>query len=147
MTQVPSVRRIVSVDYLASSAFLVPIIAWGFYLCMLTLAPENAGAWAYPVAPAALTALGLAVLAWRIVLIRSVFAAGVEAPATVLFTLRMRGQRVRLNYQYTHAGQTYTSGNTVSEGRVPVTLKPGDTVTVVLDPARPKLAFVRDSFL
>jgi hypothetical protein len=147
MTKIPPIPRIVSVDYLASSAFLVPIIAWGFYLCMLTLAPENAGAWAFPVAPGTLTVVGLAVLAWRIVLIRSVFAAGVEAPATVLFTLRMRGQQVRINYQYTYAGQTYTGGNTVSEGRVPVTLKPGDTITVVFDPARPQVAFVRDSFV
>ena len=32
------------------------------------------------------------------------------------------------------------------EARVPVTLKATDTVTVVLDPSRPHVAFVRDSF-
>ena len=144
---VPSTRRIISVDYLASSAFLVPIVAWGFYLCLLTLAPQNAGAWAFPLAPGLLTLFSLAVLAWRIRLIRSVFARGVEAPATVLSTLHTRGQRVRVNYQYSYAGQTYTSGNTVSAGRVPVTLKAGDTITVVLDPAQPRVAFVREAFV
>jgi hypothetical protein len=144
--KVPSIARIISVDYLASSAALVPVVAWGFYTCVLSLAPENAGAWRYPAAPLALTLLGLIAVVWRVRLIRAVYAAGVEVPATVQSVAHTRSQRVRVNFQYSYAGKAYAGGQTVSEGRVPVTLTATDTVTVVLDPSRPHVAFVRDSF-
>ena len=147
MVKPPSLARILSVDYLAFSVVIVPIAAWGFYLVLRLFAPDNAGAWRHPGAPAALTGLSLLVLLWRVWLIRSVFRHGVEAPATVTRLKRMRASRTRINYVYAYAGRERTGGNTVSSARVPVTVKPGDTVTLLVDPNHPRRAFIRELYL
>jgi hypothetical protein len=140
----PSLGRIVGIDSLAFGGAVIPPALWGFYLVMLWLDPGSADAWLFPALPAVITILGVAVVIWRVRLVRNVFAHGVEAMGSVQSTTTTRGSNTRIEFTYTFAGQTFSGSNVVSQAQFGG--KPGDAITVVLDPRWPKRAFIRDLY-
>jgi hypothetical protein len=140
----PSPGRIIGIDSLAFGGAVIPPALWGFYLVMLWLDRGSAEAWLFPGLPAVITILGIAVVIWRVRLVRSVFAHGVEVRGLVQSATTTRGSNTRLEFTYTYAGQAYTGSNVVSQARFGG--QPGNVITVVLDPRRPKRAFIRDLY-
>lgn len=141
----PSPGRIIGTDSLAFGGAVIPPALWGLYLAMLWLDPGSADAWLFPALPAVITVMGVVAVMRRVRLVRNVFAHGVEAPGTVQSATTTRGSQTRIDFTYTYAGQAYSGSNVVSGAHVGG--KPGDAITVVLDPQRPKRAFIRDLYV
>lgn len=85
-------------------------------------------------------------LAWRVRLIRAVFTGGVEAAGTSQHVTATRGSKTPLDFTYTHAGREHFGGHTINDMRHSNKLQPGDNVTLLVDPTRPRVSFIRDLF-
>jgi hypothetical protein len=94
---------------------------------------------------AIMSAFGLILLVWRVSIINAVFAAGHEAEATITGTSFFRG-RGRIEYTYLFQGSHYNSGNAVQETKATNAVQVGNKVIVLVDPNRPKRAFIRDLY-
>lgn len=140
----PSLFTILTTDYTALNAAFTPLILWPFVLLMYFLTPEDARRFA--VFGAVITPLALVILLWRLRFIYSLFDNGQTVPGKVL-GLRSFTARGRIFYAYTHQGQDYKTSNAIYvSGRIR-RLRPGDPVTIVLDPAHPQRALIRDVYL
>ena len=144
MRRTPTLWRIIQVDYLASIAVLLPVVMWGLALVGQLLDP-GAAAFFRLVAPA-VTGAGLILLIWRAASIRSVFDAGDDVPGVVVGTAFARG-RGRMSYVYTYRGKKYMGSNALQASAIACSLAQGQAVTVMVDPLRPKRAFVRELYL
>lgn len=144
MTRTPSLWRIITVDYLASIGALMPVVVWGLALLARILDPD-AAAFFRLIAPA-VTVAGLILLLWRIRSIRAVVSGGDEVPGIVAGIDFVRG-RGRIGYVYTYRGQKYLSSNALQVSAITRSLAQGQEVTVMVDPLKPKRAFVRELYL
>lgn len=146
MDKQPSLIKILTVDYLAFMAVIMPVVFWGVYLFMLFTDRANPSDLVLPVIFGAVTLVALIVLAWRITLINGIFRDGFEVPATIvgIFFYRDRG---RITFTYTYQGQQLKGGNAVHKVRSTQMLAKGDEVTVLLDRSHPRRAFIRDLFI
>lgn len=144
MNRSPSPFRIIRTDYLASLGALFPLVAWAMALVTRFFDPQ-AAAFFLRFAPA-VTAAGLVVVAWRVWTIRSVVGGGTEVPGVITGAGFFRG-RGRVEYVYTYRGDKFQGGNSVQASSAARALVPGREVAVMVDPLRPKRAFVRDLYL
>ncbi|HNS52250.1 MAG TPA: hypothetical protein PKO09_13835 [Anaerolineae bacterium] len=144
MRQAPSPLRIIGTDYLASLSALFPLVAWAMALGARFFDP-GAAAFFLRFAPA-VTAAGLVVIAWRVWLIRSVVGGGTEVPGAITGAGFFRG-RGRVEYVYTYQGKKLQGSNAVQANRASRSMVPGRDVTVMIDPLKPKRAFVRELYL
>lgn len=144
MKPTPSLFRIVRTDYLASLAALFPAVLWAMALVARLFDPEAASFFLLIAPP--ITLAGLVVLAWRAWTIRSVLSNGTEVPGVISGSGFFRG-RGRVEYVYTYQGHRYQGSNAVQSNAVTRSLVPGQEVTVMVDPFRPKRAFVRELYV
>ena len=94
----------------------------------------------------AVTAAGLVVIAWQVWTIRSVVGGGTEVPGVITGAGFFRG-RGRVEYVYTYRGDKFQGGNSVQASSAARALVPGREVAVMVDPLKPKRAFVRELYL
>ncbi len=143
MKQLPSLFRIVKVDYLASLGVIFPVVLWGLALATRLFDPE-AASFFWLIAPIA-TVAGLLLLLWRVWAINQVFNDGAEVPGVIIGTSFFRG-RGRVEYVYTYQSQKYQSGNAIQASPVARSLAPGQAVTLMVDRLNPKRAFARELY-
>lgn len=148
--RVPGLWRIVRTDTAAGTGALVLALAWILFAGAVALGrvplddlADHARVDPGPlVLTGAATVVGLAVLLWRVLRIRSVFRRGRVVQATVEHVLFHRGRgRVRFRY-----GE-HASWVAVHQTRAARLLREGDTIEVVVDPDRPTVALPRSLFL
>jgi hypothetical protein len=71
---------------------------------------------------------------------------GTQVPGVVSSQAFFRG-RGRIRYVYTYRGKKYEGSNSLQSNRFARALAPGQEVTVGLDSANPRRAFVRELYL
>lgn len=144
MKPTASLFRIIQVDYLASLGAIFPVVSWGLALVGRFFDPQAASFFlqASPI----VTVVGLAVIAWRGLTIRSVIGNGAEVPGVVSGIGFFRG-RGRIRYVYTYQSRKYEGSNAIQSTRSTRALTQGREVTVMVDPFKPRRAFVRELYL
>ncbi len=144
MRKLPSILRIIRVDYLASIGVIAPLVIWGMALAARFFDPEAASFFWF-LGPA-VTLWGLIVVFWRSWIIRSTFDDGDQVPGTIVGADFFRG-RGRVVYVYTYRSEKYQSSNAVQLSGFARSLAPGRSVTVMVSQLQPKRAFVQELYL
>lgn len=144
-TSLPSIWRIIEIDYTSLVAALAPPVAWALYLFTSYLG-RSGGETFYLMIALGATAIGLIVLGLRVLSIRSLFSDGVTVPGQVeqVWFYRDRG---RVIFTYTYMGEEYHTGSAIHKNQRTLALQPGDPVTIVVDQGNPKRAMVQDLFV
>lgn len=128
--------RIVWNDWVALfCAMSVPGV-WAVHLAFPHL---RRGASSPPALATTLSALALAVLAWRVARVRALFASGRRAHGVVL-ALRAARDRGRLEYAFPVQGTTVESWCPVHRTKDVLALEAGTPVEILYDPADPRRA-------
>ena len=93
-----------------------------------------------------MAAVGLALLAWRVSVFRSLFANGHRVAGRVasVFFFKDRG---RIEYDYEYAGKALRSGNAVHKTKRTTSVEEGSVVTVLVDPNNPKRTILLDLYI
>lgn len=146
MNKHPSLIKIITIDYIACLAFLIPVIFWGLYIVLIILQKVTLADFALPVIFSVITIVAIGVLVWRIQVFNTVFNDGLETPATVsnISFFRDRG---RVDFVYTYQGQKYIGGNAILKVKQTQALQIGEQVIVIVDRNNPKRAFIRDLYI
>ena len=142
MNNTPSLKKIVTTDYISFICTFTPIL---LLVITVIMALTNPGLWAMICFPGILI---LGMWFWlftRINLIRTVFAEGNPTSGTLTGKFTYRGH-THLYFTYEYQGQSYKYGNrvmlTAARG-----FEQGATVALMVDPGNPKRAFIRDLYL
>ncbi len=144
----PSLVRIFWTDYLAFFFSLVPVSAWVIYFAWIpdwkgdgSVIPPRAAPF-YMILAIVATLTSLAVFAWRLWLIYSVFkhGANVKGKITSVFIKRDRG---RVEYTYIFDRKEYQTGVEIHRNERTKALKEGEHVDLLVDCSNPKRAFIR----
>jgi hypothetical protein len=135
----PSLWRVIQIDYIAFVAIFLPIVFWIMYLFNF-----NQSEFLYVALIA--TFVGVFTLIGRYWMILSVFAQGMEAAATITEASFFR-DRGHIAYTYTWQDEKYFSGVVVCKTKRTRSLRVGQDVILILNPDRPKRAFIRDLYL
>lgn len=142
--ETPSLARIVTNDYPALLAALLPVVFWAITAYFSFSVNPSAGF--FLMLSAGITVVAIPLLIWRYRMIFAVFENGIETPATVQSIYFFRG-RGRVEYVYTFQGQKYASGNAVNRTKYTSRLRDGQSVTVFVHPENPKRAFIKEIYL
>jgi len=146
MNKPASLIKIITVDFYAWMAFLFPILIWGVYILLLlfeNISPDNTQ---LPIIYTGITVVAILVLIWRVLTIRAVFNHGLEIQA-IISKVGFYRNRGRIEYGYTHQGQSYTSGNSVIKTKSTQKIQTDERVIVMVDRNHPKRAFIRDLYV
>lgn len=146
MNKAPSLVKMITVDFAAFVAFVIPLACWGIYIFLLVTQKIEASNLTLPVIFGLITLPALAVLVWRIRTIQGIFENAPDTPAVISSVAFFR-DRGRIEYIYTYQGQKYIGANAVMKVKQTQALQVGDAVMVVVDQAQPKRAFIRKLYL
>ena len=141
MNKSPSLIRIILIDFATFFSFIFPIISWVLYLLLWKeIANLN-----FVIVIALISLACLGIVAWRLLLITTVFNDNQCAQATIsrIFFFRDRG---RIDCLYEYQGQKYFGGNAIMKTRWTTAYIEGQQVTVMVDRNHPKRAFIRDLY-
>lgn len=141
----PSFLQILRTDYGANLGLIAIAVLWGILAFdVLFRSGQIPGPWFYIAVTA--TVISLALIAWRTRRIGSVFEDGreVDGNVTAVSFFRDRG---RITYIYSLNGQRYQASNIVSRNSVTRRLGPGQNVIIMVDPDRPKAAFIKELYI
>lgn len=151
---VPSIRTVLWRDFLASALARVGLGVWGFVIVFELIGrlggEQTARIHAYGstnllwIACVA-SAVAIPLLAWRIRVIRTTFGQGTALPATVIATESQSTLRA-IWVEYRHRGETVQRRNAVRHSAAAIP-KVGATVTVLVSPANPQVAFIRELYV
>lgn len=146
MNQQPSFFKIILTDYAAFMSVMVPVFSWAFYLYLLWSGREGVSTSVYPFLFGAFTLIAVACLIWRVLLINSVFADGIEVSAMIskVYFYRDRG---RIFFNYTYMGNQYKGSNSVMKWRRTKAMEAGMAMTAIVDSNHPNRAYLRDLFV
>jgi hypothetical protein len=146
MNRQPSLLKIILVDYLSFISVMVPLVTWAFYLYLLFSKREDVSGSVYLAIFGAITVAALICLVWRIALINSTFAEGMEVPATItrIFFYRDRGS---IYFNYTFMGEQVKCRNSVMKWKKTRELESGMEIIVMVEQNHPKRAIIRDLYL
>jgi hypothetical protein len=146
----PTVGRIIEVDYGASISLLAPVAFWGLTALMIVFGaqplPWQPGGISFLfVLALAVTVIGGLGLALRVRAIRALFAGGMALPGKVegVGFFRDRG---RVEFSYIYNGEALVAGSPLMKGKRTEALRKGQPVTVVVDPANPRRAMIKELF-
>jgi hypothetical protein len=141
----PSIWRIIDVDYTATVAALAPLVGWFLYLFINFTGRDNSGQLYLTIAVAA-TAIGLIVLALRVLSIRRLFANGQTIAGRVeqVYFHRDRGT---VKFTYIYQGEEFRTSSALHRNKRTQALQAGEPVHVVVEENNPKHAMIRDLYL
>jgi hypothetical protein len=145
MNRQASLRKIIANDYIASVSFLFPIATWGFIALLFFTSRYHKDDIILVVIFSALTVVCLCSLIWRVNLLSRMVTNGLEATAIIsqIFFYKDRGQ---VRYTYVNQGQNMTITNAIAKTKQTKLIMQGQQVIVLVDPANPKRAFIRDLY-
>lgn len=146
MQRTPSLFKLLTTDYMAFMSVVFPVISWGIYLYFLISRKGALPDSSLPIVFGAITVIALGVLVWRIMLINSVFAEGIEVNGTIKHTYFYR-DRGRVLFDYTFMGEKNDAGSMVMRNKRTVALQPGMQVVVIVDQNHPKRALIRELYV
>lgn len=148
--RMPAVLKTVFSDCVSLSCFLTLLVLWRqFAVAALGLMNEDPGApfteaqfffWA----ATASTLIGVPVLISRLRSFRSRFRNGIPVRAR-LVSVWYLDDSDRIDYEYTHNGQTYFGGMALAERNNPGSFKQGEEIIVLLDQRDPAKSIVPDA--
>jgi len=150
----PSVMRIVWTDYWAALAaiFLFPFLALIFIFGILPMLLDSrittnlASLLTLLIGAAFWTLIFGGALAWRITVIRSVFADGQDVRGQISEVGFSRDHGT-VKYSYTYMGTNYTGSNRVMKNGRTGRLAAGAEAGVMVDTGDPRRAFLKDLYL
>lgn len=146
MLRTPSIFKILITDYAAFMGIIAAPILWGLYLITLLDNDFESPEWKLVAIFGAISAAALGVVFWRVRLIHTIFADGLEVQATIR-SIDFDKDRGRIEYTYTHNGEQCRSANALMKFRQTEVLRVGDQVPVMVDRSHPNRAFLRDLYL
>jgi len=140
MDQKPfSAWRAMENDFSLTTRMMIPIFAWALYLFPLVL---MGGSRVLFYLVLAATAAGPLLMLWRLFEIRKVFQQGQPATGVIRDALFIK-DRGRINFNYSYIGQEYTGTVVVHANDRTRAFEAGQQVDLVIDPAKPKQAYLR----
>lgn len=140
----PSIGRIILNDYPAFLTLCVPAALWVVYVIGMFRWDDGTGVFLYVAAAAA--PIGVALLLWRVQHFKSLFEQGQTVTGHIR-NIRFYRDRGRIEFSFVHNGQTFTRGNAVMRTRQTRSLRSGEDVVLIFDPADPRRAIVRDLYV
>ena len=144
MKRIPTLLRVIEVDYAAQLGVLMPVAIWGLWLVLLLVKLDDAPFFRTLAMP--VTVVGLGLLIWRSRFVMQSYEDGSQTPGTVTNISFFRG-RGRIYYAYTAVSVKYLGSNAVNYSRRTRAIKPGQPITVTYDRHQPKRAFVDELYL
>jgi hypothetical protein len=156
-TAIPSILKIIQIDYTAMLAVMFPIVIWGLYIAISYFGflpglrgrdpiQASQGAPFFFYMGIAALVIGMPVLIWRVRSIQSIFTNGVIVSGQII-NIGFHRDRGRVEYSYHYEGQTYQVGNAIQKTKRTKTLNSGDEITVIVDPTNPKKAYIRELYM
>ena len=147
MYRMPSLKKILTVDYVAFVSWLFPVVLWAMGLFLLfTMDLSQQSLLRLFIVIALITLGGLGLIFWRVQVIKAIFEDGIEVSGTLRIVVFFR-DRGRVEYVYTYLDQKYASGNAILKTAGTNRLQPGMQVTLLVDRSQPRRAFIRDLYL
>jgi hypothetical protein len=142
---VPSIWRIIEVDYAALVAVMAPAVLWGLYLIFHFNGRGDSNQ-VYLMIAAAATVIGPLVLALRVLSIQRLFSDGTAITGQIerVWFYRDRGQ-VRFTYNF--QGEEYHTGSTIHKTKRTQALQEGAPARIMVDQSNPKHALIQELFL
>jgi hypothetical protein len=158
--RLPSIGRVIKTDFLALVGAIVPVTGLGLAIAMMAgVLPDKHRSLAegslrtIPAQPSAIVAMvaagfgavGAGLLIWRLRRIRSSFATGRRVEGTVT-RLRPFKDRAYVHYAYRLNGILHEVVHFVHQTAAYRTLVEGQTVSIAVDPLRPRSGFIAELF-
>jgi hypothetical protein len=147
MYRMPSLKKILTVDYAAFVSWLFPVVMWAmglFFLFTMDLSQQSL--LRLFIVIALITLAGLGLVFWRVQVIKAIFEDGIEIAGTLRSVVFFR-DRGRVEYVYTYLDQKYASGNAILKTSRTKRLQPGMQIVLLVDRSQPRRAFIRDLYL
>lgn len=140
-----SIVKIIRSDYLATLAFLSPLVACVFYIVSRFSEKISPSDIILPVIFLFISMAGMIILILRVHMIKNLIEDGLETIATItdLSFIRDRG---RVDYVYMFQGKKYISGNAIMKNKQTRALQTGQQVVLIVDRDKPKRALIRDLY-
>ncbi len=147
----PSTVQIIRNDYLAFFTTIVPPALWLLFIVIYIMPDALNGQPVHlPIDRllilAVLTLIFAALLAWRVIDLRALFAEGARVDGTIT-RLRFLGDGGWITYRYTFQGEPYEIRRRLIKTERSLRLKNGAAVRVVVDPGEPRRSFIEQLFL
>lgn len=142
----PAIMRILAVDLAAFFFSILPLMAVAVYLFFRLAGGQPLRYLLFQVGLGGMVVIGLAGAAWRVLLFRRVFAAGLAVRA-VINNITITREQCQLQLGYTYAGRAYTTTSRVLDNNTTHVMRPGESVTVMVDPIKPTRAFIQKLFI
>ncbi len=144
----PTFWRILDTDYIATFSFVSLVTVWVLYVLFKILSWNFRDERFYLIFSAGVTAAALGLIAWRFFSVRRIFQQGEEVRARVTKSdfYRDRGQVV---VEFTLRGEKdkRRSVSHLHTNRRTKAIKPGDWVTLLVNPARPRQTAIKNAYL
>ena len=140
----PTILRTLDADYTAALALMAPFIFW--LLFWLVAIMHIVDLQILRILVIALTLGSLLLVAWRCWLISQIFANGVATQAEVQHVW-FSGDRGRLVFMFIWERAPLQKNSMIPKNDYTESLREGQAIMLVVDPHRPKRAFVRDLYL
>ena len=139
-----TLKRILWTDY---TAYALAMLVVGFWLAILVLLFTRQGApdLLYYLAIAA-TVFALVGISLRFKQLQRIFQADQQADGLVERVWFMR-DRGRVEFSYTFQGEKYLSASSLHRTKETLAIQIGDKITLVVDPKRPRRAYVRHLYM
>jgi len=151
--EIPGIAAILGMDHTAALAFIGPLAGW-LLAALISLIPtvrpvltssgSQGPGFLFIVIFA--TVVGWAIALMRVYSIRSLFNRGIPALGQVC-SCRSYRTGVHVDYRYAYHGRPYQASAELLANERSRQIQVGDSVGLVVDPARPNIALIRDLYL
>jgi hypothetical protein len=147
----PSLRQILWTDYPAFINAVLLVMVWIIYLAWVPawradgpiIAPKYAP---YYLGLSVLVSLvSLSILIYRVLLLRKVLQDGDQVHGRISF-IEMKRDRGQVEFVFIYKGEECRTRCGIHRTKQTLALKKGDRVILMVDPANPKRAFIRDLY-
>ncbi len=142
----PSILKIFTIDYNASTALTLLIFVIGLFVLLFYGNYQSAPHSALAIGLAALAVGALGALAWRLRAFQAVFEHGVEVKVTIREVNLLR-DRLMVKYAYNYQGEDYSSTTSFMKGKRGPVFQAGQQMAALVDQNNPKQSFLRDLFV
>lgn len=151
-SKLPTLLKILWTDYPAFIYASFTVAAWVVYLAWVPSWRKDGPIIQPGLAPYALgiailiSLLGVSVVTYRFQLLRKTFKRGVEIRGKIT-DISLPRDRGKVYYSYYYQNKALSSYAPIHRNKQTLALKKGDRVTLIMDPAYPARAFIRDLYI
>jgi hypothetical protein len=155
--QTPKFSRLIQVDYPSAMFFLMPVLLWCFFLFFALIAVLSGGleptVFTRPNFVSATlagavggTVLFLPLLYFRYHRFRKFFTSGIEITGKIE-GVGFNKERGAIEVSYHYQGEDFNSRSPIFKSDLTKDLKSGKDVALVINPVKPKKAYIKDLYL